>query len=38
MPLTVLLGLLMLLLTMHGARGIGRLHGALAKHLLVKSG
>jgi hypothetical protein len=38
MPLTVLLGLLMLLVTMHGARGIGRLHGALAKHLLVKSG
>jgi hypothetical protein len=28
----------MLLGTMHLARGIGRLHGQLAKHLLVKIG
>jgi hypothetical protein len=37
MPLTIMAGLLMLLLTMHGARGIGYLHGQLAKHLLVKN-
>ena len=36
-PLTIAAGLLMLLGTMHMARGIGRLHGMLAKHLLVKS-
>lgn len=36
-PLTIAAGLLMLVLVMHGARGIGRLHGGLAKHLLVKS-
>lgn len=36
-PLTVALGLAMLLLTMHMARGIGHLHGQFAKHLLVKS-
>ena len=35
-PLTIALGFLMLLLTMHMARGIGRMHGLLAKHLLVK--
>ena len=38
MPLTVAVGLAMLLATMHLARGIGRLHGQLAKHLLVKIG
>jgi hypothetical protein len=36
-PLTIAAGLLLLVLTMHGARGIGRLHAGLAKHLLVKS-
>ena len=30
-------GALLLLLTMHLARGIGKLHGLLAKHLLVRS-
>ena len=38
MPLTLAVGLAMLLGTMHLARGIGRLHGQLAKHLLVKIG
>jgi len=32
-----LLGILLMLVTLHLVRGIGRLHGALAKHLLVKS-
>ena len=36
-PLTIAAGLLLLVLVMHGARAIGRLHGGLAKHLLVKS-
>jgi hypothetical protein len=36
-PLSIVAGLLLLVLTMHGARGIGRLHAGLAKHLLVKS-
>jgi len=36
-PLTIAAGLLLLVLTMHGARGIGRLHGGLAKHFLVKT-
>ena len=35
-PITVLVGLAMLLLTMHGARAIGARHGAVAKHLLVR--
>lgn len=42
MPLMVvplsLLGVLLLFVTLHAARGIGTLHGMLAKHLLVKSG
>jgi uncharacterized membrane protein len=38
LPLTVLAGLALLMLTLHGARGVGRLHGLLAKHLLVKTG
>jgi hypothetical protein len=38
LPLTIALGLLMLLLTMHMARAIGYVHGQFAKHLLVKSG
>jgi hypothetical protein len=37
-PVTIATGLGLLLLTLHGARGIGRLHGQVAKHLLVKSG
>jgi uncharacterized membrane protein len=36
-PVTMLIGLAMLLLTMHGARAIGTMHGAIAKHLLVRS-
>ena len=36
LPLTVLLGLALLLVTMHLARGIGIMHGAVAKHLLVR--
>ena len=35
-PLTVLVGLFGLLLTMHGARAVGAMHGAIAKHLLVR--
>ncbi|SBV35277.1 putative transmembrane protein [uncultured Stenotrophomonas sp.] len=35
-PLTVLVGVLLLFATLHLARGIGRLHGAVAKHLLVR--
>jgi uncharacterized membrane protein len=35
-PLTMLVGLTLLLLTLHGARGIGAVHGAIAKHLLVR--
>jgi hypothetical protein len=38
LPLTIALGLAMLLVTMHMARGIGYLHGQFAKHLLVKTG
>ena len=37
LPLVVLAGVLMLFATLHLARGIGRLHGRFAKHLLVKS-
>jgi hypothetical protein len=36
-PLTLAFGLLLLVLTMHLARGVGRLHAPLAKHLLVKA-
>ncbi len=35
-PLLALAGALLLLLTMHLARGIGKLHGLLAKQLLVR--
>jgi hypothetical protein len=34
-PLTIAFGLLLLVATMHLARGVGRLHASLAKHLLV---
>lgn len=37
LPLLVLLGVLGLFVTLHLARGIGLLHGQLAKHLLVKT-
>jgi uncharacterized membrane protein len=35
-PLTLLLGVVVLFLTLHIARGVAKLHGALAKQLLVK--
>jgi hypothetical protein len=35
MPLVVLLGLLLFVVLMHVARGVGRLHGKLAKAMLV---
>jgi hypothetical protein len=35
-PLTFLAGILLLLLTLHLAKGIGHLHGRLAKKMLVK--
>ena len=37
LPITLALGLLMLLLTMHAARGLGVMQATLAKHFLVKS-
>ncbi|KAA2285789.1 sensor domain-containing protein [Arenimonas fontis] len=36
-PLCFLLGVLGFFLTLHIARGVARVHGALAKHLLVKT-
>ena len=38
MPITLAIGLLMLILTLHLARGLGMLQGAMAKHFLVKLG
>lgn len=38
LPVLSLVGLALLFVTLHVARGIGRLHGALAKHLLVQVG
>ena len=38
LPLLFVAGILLLFVTLHVARGIGRLHGLFAKHLLVKSG
>lgn len=35
-PLLALFGLLLLFVTLHLARGVGRLHGMIAKHLLVR--
>ena len=35
-PLSVAAGVLLLFGTLHLARGIGKLHGAIAKHLLVR--
>ena len=37
MPLVVMGGFLLLVVTLHIARGIGRLHGRYAKSLLVKA-
>ena len=37
LPLVFVGGIVLLFATMHIARGIGRLHGLLAKHLLVKT-
>ena len=37
LPLLFVGGFVLLFVTLHVARGIGRLHGSLAKHLLVKS-
>jgi len=36
MPLTVIAGILLIILTMHLAKVLGRMHGALAKALLVR--
>jgi hypothetical protein len=36
-PLACATGALLLFVTLHVARGIGHLHGQLAKHLLVRS-
>ncbi|MCI4569366.1 sensor domain-containing protein [Lysobacter sp. CFH 32150] len=36
-PLVMIAGVVLLFATLHLARGIGKLHGQLAKHLLVKS-
>jgi uncharacterized membrane protein len=36
-PFLLIAGVLLLFVTMHIARGIGHMHGQLAKHLLVKS-
>ncbi len=37
MPLTVIAGILVIILTMHLSKVIGQMHGALAKALLVRS-
>jgi uncharacterized membrane protein len=37
LPLVLVAGIVLLFATLHLARGIGRMHGLLAKHLLVKS-
>lgn len=37
LPVTLALGVLLLFVTLHLARGIGYLHGQFAKHLLVKT-
>lgn len=37
LPIVFLAGALLLFVTLHLARGVGRLHGLLAKHLLVKA-
>ena len=37
LPLLCIFGVVLLFATLHIARGLGRMHGLLAKHLLVKS-
>lgn len=37
LPVLSVIGVVLLFVTLHVARGIGRLHGLLAKHLLVKT-
>lgn len=37
LPLMFVIGFVLLFATLHLARGVGKLHGQLAKHLLVKS-
>ncbi|MGJ4729798.1 sensor domain-containing protein [Luteimonas sp. SDU101] len=37
LPLLCVFGVLLLFVTLHLARGLGRMHGLLAKHLLVKT-
>ena len=37
LPIVFVSGVILLFATLHLARGIGRMHGLLAKHLLVKS-
>jgi hypothetical protein len=37
LPLLFVAGFLLLFATLHLARGIGRMHGQFAKHLLVKT-
>ena len=36
-PLVCALGVVLLLVTLHGSRWVGGLHGSLAKHLLVRN-
>jgi len=36
-PMTLAMGAILIVLTLHAARGIGRMHAQLAKNLLVKS-
>ena len=38
LPLVFVLGVLLLFATLHLARGVARVHGNIAKNLLVKSG
>lgn len=35
-PITIVVGIVMIVLTLHAARGIGLMHAQLAKHLLVR--
>jgi hypothetical protein len=35
-PITIVTGIVMIVLTLHAARGIGLMHAQLAKHLLVR--
>jgi hypothetical protein len=37
LPLLLVAGVLLLFVMLHLARGVGKLHGLLAKHLLVRS-